>query len=71
MPHKLRKIRKTRGSRTQGYGRIGQHRDAAQKDTETSDATNTYGATSQPTNPTTSAKAASPHPKASTAKKTP
>jgi large subunit ribosomal protein L15 len=26
MPHKLRKIRKTRGSRTQGYGRIGQHR---------------------------------------------
>jgi large subunit ribosomal protein L15 len=27
MPHKLRKIRKTRGSRTQGYGRIGQHRD--------------------------------------------
>src|SRR3972149_11755411 len=27
MPHKLRKIRKTRGPRTQGYGRIGQHRD--------------------------------------------
>jgi large subunit ribosomal protein L15 len=26
MPHKQRKIRKTRGSRTQGYGRIGQHR---------------------------------------------
>ena len=26
MPHKLRKIRKTRGSRTRGYGRIGQHR---------------------------------------------
>ena len=26
MPHKLRKIRKTRGSRTQGFGRIGQHR---------------------------------------------
>src|SRR5512137_3063925 len=26
MPHKLRRIRKTRGSRTQGYGRIGQHR---------------------------------------------
>jgi large subunit ribosomal protein L15 len=26
MPHKLRKIRKTRGSRTQGYGRVGQHR---------------------------------------------
>lgn len=28
MPHKLRKHRKMRGSRTQGYGRIGQHRDA-------------------------------------------
>ena len=28
MPHKLRKIRKTRGSRTQGYGRVGQHRDS-------------------------------------------
>ena len=27
MPSKLRKIRKTRGSRTQGYGRVGQHRD--------------------------------------------
>jgi large subunit ribosomal protein L15 len=27
MPHSLRRIRKTRGSRTQGYGRIGQHRD--------------------------------------------
>jgi len=27
MPHKLRKTRKNRGSRTQGYGRIGQHRD--------------------------------------------
>ena len=27
MPTRLRKIRKTRGSRTQGYGRIGQHRD--------------------------------------------
>jgi large subunit ribosomal protein L15 len=26
MPHKLRKIRKERGSRTQGYGRVGQHR---------------------------------------------
>ena len=26
MPHGLRKIRKTRGSRTQGYGRVGQHR---------------------------------------------
>jgi len=31
MPHKLRKIRKSRGSRTQGYGRIGQHRDAGSK----------------------------------------
>ena len=31
MPHKLRKIRKTRGSRTQGYGRIGQHRDSGTK----------------------------------------
>ncbi len=31
MPHKLRRIRKTRGSRTQGYGRIGQHRDAGSK----------------------------------------
>jgi large subunit ribosomal protein L15 len=31
MPHKLRKIRKTRGSRTQGYGRIGQHRDNGSK----------------------------------------
>jgi large subunit ribosomal protein L15 len=31
MPHKLRKIRKTRGSRTQGYGRIGQHRDSGSK----------------------------------------
>ncbi len=28
MPHKLRKTRKHRGSRTQGWGRIGQHRDA-------------------------------------------
>jgi len=26
MPHKLRKIRKKRGTRTQGYGRVGQHR---------------------------------------------
>lgn len=26
MPHRLRKIRKKRGSRTCGYGRIGQHR---------------------------------------------
>ncbi|MCW4003768.1 MAG: 50S ribosomal protein L15 [Candidatus Bathyarchaeota archaeon] len=31
MPHKLRKIRKLRGSRTVGYGRIGQHRDAGSK----------------------------------------
>lgn len=31
MPHKLRKIRKKRGSRTQGYGRIGQHRDTGSK----------------------------------------
>lgn len=27
MPHKLRKTRKKRGSRTVGYGRVGQHRD--------------------------------------------
>src|SRR4030042_603986 len=31
MPHKLRKTRKNRGSRTQGYGRIGQHRDSGSK----------------------------------------
>ncbi len=31
MPHKLRKTRKMRGSRTQGYGRIGQHRDSGSK----------------------------------------
>ena len=31
MPHKLRNIRKPRGSRTQGYGRIGQHRDSGSK----------------------------------------
>ena len=31
MPHKLRKHRKMRGSRTQGFGRIGQHRDAGSK----------------------------------------
>lgn len=31
MPHKLRKIRKFRGTRTVGYGRIGQHRDAGSK----------------------------------------
>jgi large subunit ribosomal protein L15 len=31
MPHKLRKHRKMRGSRTQGFGRIGQHRDSGSK----------------------------------------
>ncbi len=31
MPHKLRKHRRMRGSRTQGYGRVGQHRDAGSK----------------------------------------
>jgi len=31
MPHKLRKIRKKRGSRTQGYGRVGQHRKGGTK----------------------------------------
>jgi large subunit ribosomal protein L15 len=31
MPHKLRKTRKNRGSRTQGYGRVGQHRDTGSK----------------------------------------
>jgi large subunit ribosomal protein L15 len=31
MPHKLRKIRKKRGSRTVGYGRIGQHRGVGQR----------------------------------------
>ena len=31
MPHKLRKIRKKRGSRTQGYGRVGQHRESGSK----------------------------------------
>ncbi|HEX9861694.1 MAG TPA: uL15 family ribosomal protein [Candidatus Bathyarchaeia archaeon] len=31
MPHKLRKTRKHRGSRTQGYGRIGQHRKTGSK----------------------------------------
>jgi large subunit ribosomal protein L15 len=31
MPHKLRKIRKKRGSRTQGYGRVGQHRKSGSK----------------------------------------
>src|SRR5512143_4249615 len=31
MPHRLRKTRKNRGSRTQGFGRIGQHRDAGSR----------------------------------------
>ena len=31
MPHKERKTRKMRGSRTHGYGRIGQHIDAGSK----------------------------------------
>ncbi|HEX69328.1 MAG TPA: 50S ribosomal protein L15 [Candidatus Bathyarchaeota archaeon] len=31
MPHKLRKIRKKRGSRTCGYGRVGQHRKSGTK----------------------------------------
>jgi large subunit ribosomal protein L15 len=31
MPHKIRKLRKKRGSRTHGYGRVGQHRDAGSK----------------------------------------
>lgn len=31
MPHKLRKTRKKRGTRTQGWGRIGQHRDAGSR----------------------------------------
>ena len=31
MPHKLRKTRKNRGTRTQGYGRIGQHRKTGSK----------------------------------------
>ncbi len=31
MPHKQRKTRKMRGSRTHGYGRVGQHRDAGSK----------------------------------------
>ena len=26
MPHRIRKVRKKRGSRTHGYGRVGQHR---------------------------------------------
>ena len=31
MPHRLRKIRKRRGSRTQGWGRVGQHRRTGSK----------------------------------------
>jgi large subunit ribosomal protein L15 len=31
MPQKQRKTRKMRGSRTHGYGRVGQHRDAGSK----------------------------------------
>jgi len=31
VPHKLRKIRKKRGSRTCGYGRVGQHRKSSSK----------------------------------------
>ena len=31
MPHKLRKIRKKRGSRTHGWGRVGQHRGGGQR----------------------------------------
>lgn len=31
MPHKLRKTRKKRGSRTHGYGRVGQHRGAGSR----------------------------------------
>jgi large subunit ribosomal protein L15 len=31
MPHKLRKIRRKRGSRTCGYGRVGQHRKSGSK----------------------------------------
>ena len=31
MPHKLHKIRKKRGTRTQGYGRVGQHRKSGGK----------------------------------------
>ncbi|MEM2249206.1 MAG: uL15 family ribosomal protein [Candidatus Bathyarchaeia archaeon] len=31
MPHRLRKIRKKRGSRTCGYGRVGQHRKSSSK----------------------------------------
>jgi len=31
MPHRLRRIRKRRGSRTQGWGRVGQHRRTGSK----------------------------------------
>jgi large subunit ribosomal protein L15 len=31
MPHRLRKARKNRGSRTQGWGRVGQHRRTGSK----------------------------------------
>ena len=31
MPHKLRKTRKKRGSRTHGYGQVGQHRKTSSK----------------------------------------
>jgi len=31
MPHKLRKTRKKRGSRTHGFGRVGQHRGGGQR----------------------------------------
>lgn len=31
MPHKLRKTRKKRGTRTVGWGRVGQHRKGGQK----------------------------------------
>ncbi|MFP3984828.1 MAG: uL15 family ribosomal protein [Candidatus Bathyarchaeia archaeon] len=31
MPHKLRKIRKKRATRTVGYGRVGQHRKSGQR----------------------------------------
>ncbi len=31
MPHRLRKVRKMRASRTHGYGQIGQHRKSSQK----------------------------------------
>lgn len=31
MPHRLRKSRKNRGSRTCGYGKVGQHRDQGSK----------------------------------------